>query len=254
MQIFKENLRQDASASQVIRCISSSSEFENLALREEEIPELETLYADACPYEYPRHANIAIRSKLEDESEYFLNGYTGKVYILLQSYISRATVHDFALLSDMRYIEESATRLFGAVFEIALRQGWPELARNASELARAVERRLWPFEHPLTQMQIVQASVVDLIKNRNIPHDIQILRRLSNEQWTDLLGSPSHVQIMAEIVSEFPYLEVSGHLSALAEQLFRIQISCTPCWKWGSRTSNGRIYLVHLLTCKSWQK
>lgn len=240
MQIFKENLRQDASASQVIRCISSSSEFENLALREEEIPELETLYADACPYEYPRHANIAIRSKLEDESEYFLNGYTGKVYILLQSYISRATVHDFALLSDMRYIEESATRLFGAVFEIALRQGWPELARNASELARAVERRLWPFEHPLTQMQIVQASVVDLIKNRNIPHDIQILRRLSNEQWTDLLGSPSHVQIMAEIVSEFPYLEVSGHLSALAEQLFRIQISCTPCWKWGSRLHSTR--------------
>jgi activating signal cointegrator complex subunit 3 len=239
IHVFRELLHPDASISELIHCISLSSEFEQIALREEEIPDLEILYSEACPYEFPLSRQRSSRSRLEDHSEYWLSNAAGKVYVLLQSYVSSAPMKNFALLSDMRYIEESATRLFRAIFEISVRLGWSSVARRANDLARAVERRVWPFEHPFAQAHDVPLSVLDALKKRDAPHDLQSLREFSESQWHQLLGSTSLAHIAKRILAEFPRLDITGSLRPLSARLIRIQIRCTPYWEWGSRLWNS---------------
>jgi replicative superfamily II helicase len=48
---FNEHLSPHMSEADVLAMIAESSEFENLAVREEELPELDSLVRDACPYD-----------------------------------------------------------------------------------------------------------------------------------------------------------------------------------------------------------
>ncbi|KAK4530176.1 hypothetical protein CCYA_CCYA03G1033 [Cyanidiococcus yangmingshanensis] len=240
IQMFRENLHSELSMAEIIYCISLSSEFEQVLLREEEIPELEELYTEACPYEFPLSKHRSRRSKLGDESEYWLNNSAGKVYVLFQAYVSQTPMRNFALLSDMKYIEESSTRLLSAIFEISIRNGWPSLARRASELARAVEQRVWPFDHPLAQAHGIPVSMLDAIKKNDISYDLQVLREYSEAQWLQLLGSATLVRAAREILAEFPHLEIDGSIQPITENLARIHICCTPRWKCGSRLRSNR--------------
>ncbi len=52
----------------------------------------------------------------------------GKVNILLQSFISRAYLEDFGLMSDSSYIAQNAPRILRALFEITLRRNWGPVA------------------------------------------------------------------------------------------------------------------------------
>lgn len=72
----------------------------------------------------------------------------GKVNILLQSYISRATIDDFSLVSDTMYVAQNAARILRALFEIALRRSWVSVATKALALCKSVDQRMWyAFEY-----------------------------------------------------------------------------------------------------------
>jgi activating signal cointegrator complex subunit 3 len=81
--------------SDILALVSQSSEFENIMLREEEMPELEKLEKDCC--------QIPIKGGKENKH--------GKVNILLQSYLSHAIIDSFSLVSDSAYIAQNAPRI-----------------------------------------------------------------------------------------------------------------------------------------------
>ena len=64
---------------------------------------------------------------------------SAKVNILLQAYISQLKLEGFALVADMVYVTQSASRLLRALFEICLKLGWAQLAEKGN--ARALRRR-----------------------------------------------------------------------------------------------------------------
>ena len=55
---------------------------------------------------------------------------SAKVNILLQAYISQLKLEGFALVADMIYVTQSASRLLRALFEICLKLGWAQLAEK----------------------------------------------------------------------------------------------------------------------------
>ncbi len=65
---------------------------------------------------------IPVKESMEEGS--------AKVNVLLQAYISQLKLDGFALVSDMVYITQSASRIFRALFEIVLRKGWAALAEK----------------------------------------------------------------------------------------------------------------------------
>ncbi|XP_017411502.1 DExH-box ATP-dependent RNA helicase DExH14 [Vigna angularis] len=105
--------------------IAHSSEFENIAIREEEENELEMLARTSCPLEI----------KL----------------CCLQLYISRGSMDSFSLVSDAAYISASLARITRALFGICLRRGWCEMTLLMLEYSKAVDRQVWPHQHSLRQ-------------------------------------------------------------------------------------------------------
>lgn len=62
-----------------------------------------------------------------------------------------------------RYVEQSAGRIFRALFEIALRRGWADLAKKALLWSKVVEKRFWSVQTPLRHFkEIPEVLVVDL--------------------------------------------------------------------------------------------
>lgn len=69
----------------------------------------------------------------------------------LQLYISRGSIDTFSLVSDAAYISASLARIIRALFEICLRRGWCEMSFFMLEYCKAVDRQIWPHQHPLRQ-------------------------------------------------------------------------------------------------------
>lgn len=70
---------------------------------------------------------------------------------MLQLYISRGSLDAFSLVSDAAYISASLARIMRALFEICLRRGWCEMTLFMLEYCKAVDRQIWPHQHPLRQ-------------------------------------------------------------------------------------------------------
>lgn len=69
----------------------------------------------------------------------------------LQLYISRGYIDAFSLVSDAAYISASLARIMRALFEICLRRGWCEMTLFMLDYCKAVDRQIWPHQHPLRQ-------------------------------------------------------------------------------------------------------
>ncbi|KDD72408.1 Sec63 Brl domain-containing protein, partial [Helicosporidium sp. ATCC 50920] len=104
---FNERLKPVMDEAEVFAILALSSEFDNLAIRPDELLELDELQRSVCPYPAPggpetRH---------------------GKACILAQAFVSRARVDGFSLSADLNYVSQNAPRIARALFEICLRRG-----------------------------------------------------------------------------------------------------------------------------------
>lgn len=70
---------------------------------------------------------------------------------MLQLYISRGSIDSFSLISDAAYISASLARIMRALFEICLRRGWSEMSSFLLGYCKAIDRQIWPHQHPLRQ-------------------------------------------------------------------------------------------------------
>uniref|UniRef100_A0A1I8BS09 Activating signal cointegrator 1 complex subunit 3 n=1 Tax=Meloidogyne hapla TaxID=6305 RepID=A0A1I8BS09_MELHA len=179
----------------IIALISSSTEFAQIKNRDSEMAELDELASFG--------SNLKIRSGLATTA--------GKVNCLLQSYISRAYVKDFALSSELYYISQNAGRIARAIFEIALRRGWAQTTEACLIMAKCIEQRLWPFNSPLRHLadvDILSFNIVQKIESRRMN-----LFALYDMDPKDLgyLCSGNGKSIY-EAIRMLPYIEVEANI------------------------------------------
>ncbi|KAG9154776.1 hypothetical protein Leryth_014281 [Lithospermum erythrorhizon] len=147
VETYNELLKRHMNETEVIDMVARSSEFENIVIRDEEHNELESLMRTSCPLE--------VKGGLSNKQ--------GKVSILIQVYISRGSLDSFSLVSDATYVSASLGRIMRALFEICLRRGWSEMASLMLEFCKAVDRQIWPHQHPLRQFDRDISLDIDLI-------------------------------------------------------------------------------------------
>jgi len=90
IQIFNETIHPLMAKDAILMMISKASEFEQLKVRDEELDELDDLSRDYCW--------LKVWGGAEN--------IHGKVSILIQTYISRAFVKSFSLMSDMQFVTQ----------------------------------------------------------------------------------------------------------------------------------------------------
>jgi antiviral helicase SLH1 len=154
IEIFNNMMKSNATEADVFVMISLSGEFDNIQLREGDSMELDRLRMDYCPCQLPRAKEIPTsirvresgpsdgpRKKGDAEDERTIVTTHAKVNILLQSFISRANVEDFALVSDSGYVAQNAGRICRALFQIALNRRWGNLCEVLLSICKSIEKR-----------------------------------------------------------------------------------------------------------------
>lgn len=217
VETYNEMLKRHMSDSEVIDMVARSSEFENIVVREEEQMELEAL-ARECPLEV----------KGGTSSKH------GKISILIQLYISRGSIETFSLVSDAAYISASLARIMRALFEICLRRGWSEMSSFMLEYCKAVDRQIWPHQHPLRQFdKDISLEILRKLEDRGADLD-----RLYDMEETDigaLIRYAPGGKIVKQYLGYFPMVQLSATVSPITRTVLKVDLLITPDFIWKDR-------------------
>lgn len=213
VEVFNEMITSQASEADVLSIISMSSEFDNVKFREEEAKELDELKNERIVCE--------IGPKLENSQK--------KTNILLQSFISKAFVKDSALASDMSYIAQNAARICRSLFFMGLNRRWGIFTRHMLEICKAVDKQMWPFNHPMNQFQL-QPQIIKLIESKK--PTIEHLREMSAAELGDLVHNKGMGPKLHKLIGRFPYLLLDVECFPITTSVMRIHVTIEPDFIW----------------------
>ena len=228
IEVFNEYLSQHMSEADVFAMLSLSAEFKNVAVREEELPELTTLMRKFCAH--------SVRAGVENRH--------GKVNVLLQTYIGRGRPSSFSLCADLNYIAQNAGRIARSVFEIVQRRGWSSLCILMLDIATAIERRLWPHECPFAQLNVSRDSPHrSYAKAMNLsPEMLWKLdsKKLSLSQLKDMdagevgaiLRHPSAGAKVLRILNAFPDISLDAVIQPITRTVLRVSLTVEMRFDW----------------------
>ncbi|KAJ3673847.1 hypothetical protein LUZ60_005839 [Juncus effusus] len=219
VETYNEMLRRHMSDSEVIYMVARSSEFENISVREEEQEELERLLRHSCPLE--------VKGGMVEKY--------GKISILIQVFISRASIDSFSLISDASYISASLGRITRALFEICLRRGWCEMTSMLLEYCKAVDRQLWPHQHPLRQFDYREISPEIVRKLEDRGADLDRLYEMEEKDISALIRYTPGGKMVKQSLGFFPYVNLSATVSPITRTVLKVDLLLTPDFTWKDR-------------------
>ncbi|KAG0485407.1 hypothetical protein HPP92_009486 [Vanilla planifolia] len=218
VETYNEMLRRHMSDSEVINMVAHSSEFENIVVREEEQEELENLCNGFCPLE--------VKGGPTDKY--------GKVSILIQVHISRASIDSFSLISDAAYISASLGRIMHALFEICLRRGWCQMSSLMLDYCKAVDRQIWPHQHPFRQFEKdLPAEVLRKVEEKGA--DLDHLLEMEEKEIGALIRYAPGGKVVKQYLSYFPNVTLSANVSPITRTVLKVDVLLTPDFAWKDR-------------------
>ncbi|KAE8216301.1 hypothetical protein CF327_g478 [Tilletia walkeri] len=222
IEVFNEKLRARMSEADVLHVLSMATDFEQIIMRDTEEKELKALLVKA-PCDVPGGIDTS----------------QGKVNILLQSFISREYVEDFALVSDSGYVAQNAGRIIRALLEIALAKNFAPASMSLMSMSKAIEKRVWPFEHPLGQSGLPQDTVYNLTRWAD-EVEVQTLRTMSAADIGKLIHLNERLGgFVRNAARQFPQLQLSHALRPLSHNILRIDIQLKRDFDWSEKVHGG---------------
>lgn len=218
IEVFNQLFRSRMTEADALAMLSQSVEFDQIKVRDSELDELEHLQEDA-----PCQVKGGPTST------------AGKVNILLQAHVSRAFIEDFALVSDAAYIAQNAARIVRALVEISIWKKFAETSRILIELSKCIEKKKWPFTHPLSQSGLSDQLIYDL-DERAGELEVEDLAEMTPSEIAsacrinDQLGG-----IILRAARQFPRLSFDYTLQPLTESLLRVRIHVTRNFDWSNK-------------------
>ncbi|KAK9116484.1 hypothetical protein Sjap_015431 [Stephania japonica] len=218
VETYNEMLKRHMNDSEIINMVARSSEFENITVREEELTELEESARTYCPVEV----------KGGPSSKH------GKISILIQLYISRGSINSFSLISDAAYISASLARIMRALFEICLGRGWSEMSSFMLEYCQAVDRQIWPHQHPLRQFEKdISPDILRKLEDRGI--DLDRLQEMEEKDIGLLIRYGPGGKVVKQCLGCFPMIHLSATVSPITRTVLKVDLAITPDFVWKDR-------------------
>ncbi|KAK7049628.1 putative steryl acetyl hydrolase mug81 [Paramarasmius palmivorus] len=242
IQIFNKEFRPRMSEADVLGMLSMSTEFDQIQTRESEIKELMHLMEEIpCQVKGvitaaevretvsgPDMRTTSSTEKIEITSQ-------GKVNILLQSYISKLLIEDFALISDTGYVAQNAGRIIRALLEIAISRRWANVSEVLMGMSKAVEKRLWPFDQPLKQFELKPDVFYGLETWADDWLPSQLADRTAEELGNLIHLNAHHGQALLNAAKQLPALKIHHHLRPLGSDVLKIQVTISRNFMWSSK-------------------
>ncbi|KAK5666592.1 putative steryl acetyl hydrolase mug81 [Batrachochytrium dendrobatidis] len=218
IEIFNTMMRPRMTEADVIAMLSMSNEFENIKLRNEETVEMKGLLKDQCV--------CAVKGGVDTNY--------GKTNILLQSYISRSRIDDFALVSDTAYVAQNSARILRAIFDIAMSRNWGPTASVVLSLCKTVDKRMWSFEHPLAQFDL-PVEIITKLERSVDSISMDALRDMTANELGDLVRHHRMGDTVSRCVMQFPTLYMEASIAPITRTILRISLHVTPDFAWNDK-------------------
>ena len=224
IETFNERMRSNMSEADVLGLLSQAADFEQIVPRDSEEKELKKML-EAAPCE--------VSGGIETSP--------GKVNILLQAFISRTFIEDFALVSDSAYVAQNAGRIIRSLLEIALSRRWARTASALISMSKAIEKRMWPFDHPLQQSHL-NPDTLYAVTERADDVEIEELAEMSAAEIAKLIRVNARMgSAVRQAARSFPRLSTAASLRPLSHDLLRIDVRVDRAFEWSERDL-GRLH------------
>lgn len=218
VQIFNTMMRPRAGEADALKMISLSGEFDHVQSRDSESKELTHLRTEFAPCQIEGGVDTT----------------HAKTNILLQSYISRARVDDFTLVSDTNYVAQNAARICRSLFMTALNRRWGYQCLVLLSLCKSIEKRVWPYQHPFHQFDLPQ-PVLRNLDEKGASASIEALRDMETAEIGELVHNKGMGHTISRLLDNFPTLSVEAEIAPLNRDVLRIKLFLTPEFRWNER-------------------
>lgn len=215
IQIFNAMMAPFATEADILKMIAMSGEFDNIQSRDSESKDLTRMReSEAVPCQ--------VGGGIDQPQT--------KTNILLQAYISKAQPEDFALTNDLNYVAQQAGRICRALFMIALNRRWGHQCSVILTLAKSIEKRVWPFQHPLHQFELTKPILNQLDAKETLT--IEAMRDMEPAEIGGLVHNHSAGTKIARILDNFPTVSVEAEIAPLNRDVLRVKLYIIPEFRW----------------------
>ncbi|CAI9118155.1 OLC1v1019682C1 [Oldenlandia corymbosa var. corymbosa] len=213
---YNEHLKPTMGDIELCRLFSLSEEFKYVTVRQDEKAELAKLI-DRVP--------VPIKESLEEPS--------AKINVLLQAYIARLKLEGLSLTSDMVFITQSAGRLMRALFEIALKRGWAQLAEKALKWCKMINKRMWGVQTPLRQFHGIPTELWKQLERSNFDWDRYY--DMSAEDLGQMIRIAKMGRLLHKFIHQFPKLNLSARVQPITRSVLKFELTITPDFQWDDK-------------------
>ena len=138
-------------------------------------------------------------------------------------------------MSDTAYVAQNGGRIVRALLEIAVSRKWANATTTLMGMSKAVEKRMWPYEEPLKQLNLKAEILYGLDESRTEYHPAELatftaaglgnLIRLNEYQGRALLTA----------AKQFPSLELECSLRPLGPDILKIVVTVIRAFDWSPK-------------------
>ncbi|OAQ86785.1 activating signal cointegrator 1 complex subunit 3 [Purpureocillium lilacinum] len=214
IQVFNTMMQPHATEADILKMISMSGEFDNVQSRDSEAKELTNLKNEIIPCDVDGGIDTP----------------QAKTNILLQSYISRQQPEDFALSNDMNYVAQQSGRICRALFMLALNRRWGHQCLVLLTLSKSIEKRIWPFQHPLHQFDLAKPVLNQLDAKEHLT--VEAMKDMEAAEIGGLVHNHGAGKNIAKILNHFPTVHVEAEIAPLNRDVLRIKLYVIPDFTW----------------------
>jgi activating signal cointegrator complex subunit 3 len=216
IESFNRMLAPHLSDNDAVHVLCSSTEFDSLKVRPEEMTEIDKLQKSAF-----------MRVKVASDD------VASKVNVLLQGYLNRARIESFTLQSDTNYVAQNAGRITRALFEICLRKGWSGMSRYYLNLCKSIDRRVRLDHSPLRQFDDVPPECAQWLEKAKATH--QHLLDMSAAEIGQLIHNQKLGPRVKDLVTKLPMLNVDTKVKPITKGILRLSLTITMAFDWVDR-------------------
>ncbi|TIA42143.1 Sec63-domain-containing protein [Aureobasidium pullulans] len=213
MLTYNQQIQPSITPIELFRVFALSEEFKYIPVRQDEKLELAKLLG---------RVPIPVKETIDEPN--------CKINVLLQAYVSRLKLDGLALMADLVYVTQSAGRILRAVFEIALKKGLASVVKDALNLCKMAEKRMWPTMSPLRQFPECPADIVRKAERIDVPWSSYF--DLDPPRMGELLGMPRAGRQVCALVQKFPRLEIQAQVQPMTRTMLRVELTISPKFEW----------------------
>ena len=122
-----------------------------------------------------------------------------------------------------------------ALLEIAISRKWANVSAVLMGMSKAIEKRLWPFDHPLKQFQL-KADTLHMLSRWADEYTVAELAEMSAEDVGKLLRlNATHGAAVRAAAKQFPTVHITYSLRPLGADVLRIAVKVEPRFNWSGK-------------------